>query len=98
MAEIILEQISYLKVARPSTLNQYLVRRFMGEEADKNAKVKGVVKVDNKLMPKSAREIQKLMKGMTSEKVLKLHPEWKDDYPAYIEEWHEKQREKNSTH
>lgn len=95
---VMIEEITYLRIERPSTINQYMVRRFMKDEANKNARVHGVTNVNGKLMPKSAREVQKSMKGMTSEKIRGLHPEWADDYPAYVKEWHKKQCENHSIH
>lgn len=77
-----LQQITYWKVKKPPTLNQYLHRRFVREmmKAQKGT-MKGVgLGVEGKRRPKSALLARDALTGLTSTEIAKKHPEWIEEY------------------
>jgi len=88
--EIKLQKIEYYRQVKPPTLNQFLYRRAVKEAM---AKVKGKVgvTVNPQTMlpiPESALAARDGLKGLTTEKILAEHPEWKEEYDDYIREWY----------
>ncbi len=80
--EIKLQKIEYYRQVRPPTLAQFLYRRAVKEAMEK---VKGQVGVtlnpDTGIpVPESALAAREALKGLTAEKILAEHPEWKEDY------------------
>lgn len=80
--EIKLQQITYYRQIKPPTLKQFLYRRAVKEAMDK---VKGRIGVtlnpDTGLpIPESALAARGALRGLTTEKILAEHPEWKEDY------------------
>ena len=75
-------KITYLRVVKPPTLKQYLYRRAVRETM---AEIKGKVGVTispdtGRPIPESALAAKKELKGLTMEKILEEHPQWKEDY------------------
>jgi hypothetical protein len=89
------QKVEYYKPITPPSLNQYLVNRAMKEKSSEAKSVKGVVrdKVTGRLMPRAAVTIRDSMKGMKADKVAKERPEWVKEYPSFVKEWTERQRE-----
>ncbi len=86
--EIKLQQITYYRQVRPPTLAQYLYRRAVKE---KMAKIKGKVGVavnpDTRLpIPESALAAREALKGLTTERILAEHPNWKEDYEREVKQ------------
>ena len=84
--EIKLQQITYYRQVRPPTLAQYLYRRAVKE---KMAEIKGktgvTINPDTGVpIPESALAAGKALKGLTTEKILAEHPNWKEDYEREI--------------
>ena len=84
--EIQLQKIEYYRQVKPPTLKQYLHRRAVREAM---ANIKGqdgiTVNPDTGLpIPVSALAAKQALKGLTMEKILEQHPEWKDDYEKDI--------------
>ena len=86
--EIKLQKIEYYRQIKPPTLAQYLYRRAVKE---KMAAIKGRVGVtvnpDTGLpIPESALAAGKALKGLTMERILAEHPEWKEDYKRDVKQ------------
>ena len=86
MSEIQVQEIHYFRQVRPPTLKQYLLRRAVREEM---AKVKGQVGItinpETSLpIPVSALAVKEALKGLTADRILQEHPEWRDDYEKDI--------------
>ena len=82
-----LVKIEYYRQVKPPTLDQYLYRRAVQEVM---AEIKGRVGVTTNPetgvpIPESALAAKEALKGLTSDKVLKEHPEWADDYREIYE-------------
>ncbi len=80
--EIKLQEIHYFRQVKKPTLRQYLYRRAVKERM---AEIKGRVGVtlnpDSGIpIPESALAAREALKGLTTEKILAEHPEWKEDY------------------
>lgn len=80
--EIKLVKVEYYRQVKPPTLKQYLYRRAVQEAM---AEIKGKVGVTLNPatgipIPESALAAREALKGLTTEKILELHPEWKEDY------------------
>jgi hypothetical protein len=75
-------EVHYFKQVRNPTLNQYVVRRAIKEAGSATKEVKGVVTnpTTGGSMPKSASIVGDNVRGLTAEKLLELHPEWRGDY------------------
>lgn len=89
MEGIRLQKIEYVKVVEPPTLKQFLINRAVKEKSAQTKGISGVTRVGGQLMPRSAA-VMKDLKGITADKVLEEHPEWKEDYPKFVAEWREK--------
>ena len=84
--EIKLVKVEYYRQVKPPTLDQFLYRRAVQEAM---AKIKGKVGVtvnpgSGLPIPESALAAREALKGLTSEKILEIHPEWKEDYEKDI--------------
>jgi hypothetical protein len=80
--EIKLQKIEYYRQVRPPSLKQFLYRRAV-QEAMATVKGKdGVIlnPASGNPVPFSALAAKELLKGLTMEKILEKHPEWKEDY------------------
>lgn len=80
--EVKLQKIEYYRYVRPPTLAQYLYRRAVRETMER---VKGKVGVTvdpttGRPIPESALAARDALKGLTAERILNLHPSWKEDY------------------
>lgn len=80
--EIQLQKIEYYRVVKKPTLKQYLYRRAVRERM---AGIKGkdgvTINPDSqRLVPVSALAAKEALKGLTTEKILAEHPEWREDY------------------
>lgn len=86
--EIKVQIITYARQVRPPTLKQFLYRRAVKE---KMASIKGKVGVTinpgtGLPIPESALAAQQALKGLTIEKILEAHPEWKEDYEKDVKQ------------
>lgn len=90
-----LQKVEYYKQINPPSLKQYLINKVLKEKSAEVKNVKGVVrdKVTGRLMPKVAVQMRESMKGMSADKVAKERPDWVKEYPVFVKEWTEKQRE-----
>lgn len=93
--EVSVQQITYYRQVKPPTLRQYLYRRAVRERM---ANLKGKVGVTTNPstglpIPESALAAREALKGLTTEKILAEHPEWKEDYDDYIREWGTRQKD-----
>lgn len=80
--DIEVEKIEYYRQRRPPTLKQFLYRRAVREAM---AGIKGNVGItvhpdSGHPVPKSALAAKEALKGLTTEKILAEHPNWKEDY------------------
>lgn len=80
--ELEVQEIRYYRVKRPPTLKQYVFRRAVREKMEG---IKGQVGVTinpdtNRPIPVSALAAQEALKGLTAERILVEHPEWKEEY------------------
>ncbi len=75
-------EIHYFKQVRNPSLKQYLIRRAIKEAGIKTKNMKGITvnPETGRPMPQSALSISQEVKGFTAEKLLVLHPEWKEEY------------------
>jgi hypothetical protein len=75
-------EVHYFKQVRSPTLKQYLVRRAIKEAGSATREVKGIVKnpATGSSMPRSASIVQDNVRGLIAERLLELHPDWKEDY------------------
>lgn len=75
-------EIHYFKQVRNPSLKQYVIRRAIKEAGIKTKNMKGITvnPETGGLMPQSALSISREVKGFTAEKLLELHPEWKEEY------------------
>jgi hypothetical protein len=87
---MVLQEIKYYRLVKPPTLKQYLYRR-----AVKNVMrtVKGktgiTINPDTGLsLPKTALAAKQSLTGLTTEKILAEHPDWKEDYDREYERKH----------
>ncbi|GAI26144.1 unnamed protein product [marine sediment metagenome] len=85
--EIKLVKVEYYRQVKPPTLDQFLYRRAVHEAM---AKIKGKVGVTVNPetgipIPESALAAREALKGLTAEKILAEHPEWKEDYEREIQ-------------
>ena len=80
--EIKLVKVEYYRQVKPPTLKQYLYRRAVSEAMEKvKGKVGVTVNPDTSLpIPESALAAREALKGLTAEKILAEHPQWKEDY------------------
>ncbi len=80
--EIKLQEIRYYRQVRPPSLKQYAVRRAVKEAMATVAKVEGIVlnPVTGHPVPASALAAKGALKGLTSEKILTEHPEYRQEY------------------
>jgi len=74
------EQISYIRVKKPPTLKQFLIRKAVGEAAKTTEDKAGTATYKGRLVPKSAKLIGEAVKGKNSQKIAKEHPEWVREY------------------
>lgn len=90
-----LQKVEYYKEIKTPSLKQYLINKKLKEKSAEVKKVKGVVrdKVTGRLMPKVAVQMRESMKGVSADKVAEEHPEWVQEYPAFVTEWTERQKE-----
>ena len=80
--EIKLVKVEYYRQVKPPTLKQYLYRRAVKEAMEK---VKGKVGVTLNPetgipIPESALAAREALKGLTTERIVAEHPNWKEDY------------------
>jgi len=80
--ELEIEEIRYYRVKRPPTLKQYVFRRAVKERM---AEIKGQLGVTinpdtSRPIPVSALAAREALKGLTAERILVEHPEWKEEY------------------
>lgn len=80
--EIQVQKIEYYRQVKPPTLAQYVYRRAVKETM---TEVKGNTGVTlnpstGRPIPESALAAKNALKGLTAEKILEMHPEWKEDY------------------
>lgn len=84
--DLTVQKIEYYRQVRPPTLKQYLYRRAV-KEAMTDIKGQDGVTINpetNHPIPKSALAARDALKGLTTEKILEKHPEWKEDYAKDI--------------
>ena len=86
--EIKLVKVEYWRQVRPPTLAQFLYRRAVKEAMGKvKGKVGVTVNPDTGLpIPESALAAKQALKGLTIEKILEQHPEWKEDYERDVKQ------------
>lgn len=99
MPEVMFQKVEYLKLVQPPTLKQFLINKVIKEASAQikgfrgntrvvtTKEVDGRTVVESKLMPKSAAILKNGLSGMTADRILELHPEWKDDYAKFVDEW-----------
>ena len=80
--EIKLQKIEYWRQMKPPSLAQYVYRRALKEAmAELEGKVGVTVNPDTgRPIPVSALAAKKALEGLTAERILAEHPEWKEDY------------------
>jgi hypothetical protein len=88
--EIKLVKVEYYRQLKPPTLKQYLYRRAVQEKMGEiKGKVGITVNPDTGLpIPESALAAKEALKGLTTERILAEHPQWKEDYEEYVREWY----------
>lgn len=76
------QEVRYFRQVKPPTLKQYLYRRAVRERmAGLKGKTGVTINPDSKFpVPVSALAAREALKGLTTEKILAEHPEWKEDY------------------
>lgn len=84
--EIQVQKIEYYRQVKPPTLAQYVYRRGVKEAM---AAVKGNTGVTvhpktGNPVPVSALAARDALKGLSAEKLLEEHPEWREDYEKDI--------------
>ncbi len=80
--EIKLVKVEYYRQVKPPTLKQFLYRRAVKEVMKEvKGKVGVTINPDTGLpIPESALAAREALKGLTTEKILAEHPNWKEDY------------------
>ncbi|MBA7466237.1 hypothetical protein ES707_01414 [subsurface metagenome] len=80
--EIKLVKVEYYRQVKPPTLKQYLYRRAVKEVmATIQGKTGVTINPDTGIpIPESALAAKAGLRGLTTEKILVEHPEWKEDY------------------
>ncbi len=75
-------EVRYWREVKPPTLKQYVYRRAVKEAMDQVKGKTGITVSDDTghPIPVSAVAAKDLLKGLTAERLLEIHPEWKEDY------------------
>ena len=76
------QQITYFRVLKPPTLKQFMIRRAVAQ-AMKQVQGETGVGIDpdtRRPTPISAIKAKELLKGVTAEDLMRLHPDWIEDY------------------
>ena len=76
------QQITYFRIVKPPSLKQYLQRRAVAEAMKqvKGEKGVGIDPETQRMSPLSAIKAKELLKGTKAEDLMRLHPDWVEDY------------------
>jgi hypothetical protein len=78
--EIQLQEIKYYKQIKPPSLKQFLFRRAVKEKMSLIKGQTGVIIENGRPIPVSALAAREALKGLSADKILQEHPEWREDY------------------
>ena len=86
--EVKLVKVEYYRQVKPPTLAQFLYRRAVKKAM---SEIKGKVGVTispdtGRPIPESALAAKEALKGLTMEKILEEHPDWKEDYERDVKQ------------
>lgn len=86
--EIKLVKVEYYRQVKAPSLAQYLYRRAVKEAmSDIKGKVGVTISPDTgRPIPESALAAKEALKGLTMEKILEEHPDWKEDYERDVKQ------------
>lgn len=83
--DVQVREVRYYQIVKPPTLAQFLHRRYVGLIMSQvKGDGAGVVFDDEKGLPrpKSALWAREKLKGVTSDRLAREHPEWVEEYNA----------------
>lgn len=78
--DLTVQKITYFRQVKAPTLKQFLVRKAFGEQASETRGLEGVSPDEDRVLPESAIEMRKNLKGLTADEIAEKRPEWVDEY------------------
>lgn len=80
--ELKLQEVHYFREVKPPTLKQFVFRRAVQEAMSNIKNVDGIAlnPETGHPVPASALAAKQALKGLTSDKILRMHPEWENDF------------------
>jgi len=77
-----IQQITYYRAVKPPTLRQFVHRMAVAEimKESKGEKGTGIDYETGRLSPLSAIKAKELLRGLKADELMKLHPQWIEEY------------------